>query len=70
MLSVSEPASNAVYVKNPKTVLEASSTLVLRNTCAVEGTLYINLQSYPEFTLAAAESLDAGDVGFYFESLK
>ena len=51
--------------------LGASSTLplTLRNSSAVEGTLYINLQSYPEFTLAAAESLDAGDVGVYFESL-
>jgi hypothetical protein len=34
----------------------SSRPLSLKNTSAVDGTLYVNLQNYPEFTLALAES--------------
>ena len=39
---------------------QASASLSFRNTSAVEGTLYVNLQAYPEFTLSLAEDKPEG----------
>ncbi|CAD7959898.1 unnamed protein product [Amoebophrya sp. A25] len=42
--------------------------LTMRNSSAVEGTLYINLQDVPEFTLAAVDESDPS-MAVYFERL-
>ncbi|CAD7936763.1 unnamed protein product [Amoebophrya sp. A120] len=42
--------------------------MTLRNSSAVEGTLYINLQDYPEFTLTAVDDSDPA-MAVYFERL-
>eukprot|EP00392_Amoebophrya_sp_AT5.2_P009549 g9577.t1 len=42
--------------------------LTLRNSSAVEGTLYMNLQDYPEFTLTAVDDSDPA-MAVYFERL-